>query len=115
MSICRRLGPTALLALALLTLNAACNDDPSPAPGTPEPTATGQPAPTPESIPWSDAVRLITDCDVTFVMQAHSLDVWLTLRDGSQVRAVEPRIDEVFTVVQDAVTGGCEQIPLGTE
>jgi len=112
-------SPAVMLVAAALALAAACGDDPDFAPpltrGTPSPGPSAEPTQEPETIPWSEAVRLIADCDVTSVMQAHSLDVWLTLDDGSQRHTVEPSIDEVFAVVRDAVAGGCEQIPLATE
>jgi hypothetical protein len=54
-------------------------------------------------------------CQVTSAMQAHSLQVWLDLEDGSSVTTVEPAIDDIFDVVQDASAGGCDQIALATE
>ena len=113
-------GMRSALALSLLgsmLLLMACGD-PGSAPAL-SPTARAVPtpgsSPTPATISWDEAERLIRDCRVAFVMQAHSLDVWLDLDDGSRVKAVEPRIDVVFDVVSDAVESGCPQIPLATE
>jgi len=65
-------------------------------------------------IGWMDARRLIQSCSVESVMQTHALDVYLTLKDGERLRAVEPVIDEVFRVY-DEVRGICPPIPLATE
>lgn len=63
-------------------------------------------------ISWTDAVELLTRCEVRGVTQTHALDVYLELPDGSSVRAVEPAIDEVFAV--QAATS-CPQFPVATE
>ncbi|PIR82616.1 hypothetical protein COU20_01490 [Candidatus Kaiserbacteria bacterium CG10_big_fil_rev_8_21_14_0_10_59_10] len=63
-------------------------------------------------ISWEEAVERIKKCDVDMVFQTHALDVHLYLKSGERVRAVEPSIDEVFRVLQDAP---CPQIPVATE
>lgn len=63
---------------------------------------------------WPHAVSLIESCSVAMVMQTHALDVQLTLKDGRELVAVEPVIDEVFQVVQRS-TPACGQIPVATE
>jgi hypothetical protein len=63
---------------------------------------------------WSEAVELIKDCDVEMVLQAHSLNVGLTLKTGDQLRAVEPTIDEVFRVLAE-YQDKCGQIPVAME
>jgi hypothetical protein len=65
-------------------------------------------------ISWADAVDLIKGCHVGSVMQAHSLDVSLELKNGERLQAVEPQIDEVFDIVT-AASGTCGDILLGTE
>ncbi len=49
-------------------------------------------------IPWRTAYELIQRCEVTGIMQNHMLDVVLTLKDGREVVAVEPVIDELSHV-----------------
>ena len=89
-----------LVMTSAAAVAALCSDATSV--GTPLPAATrtaADPAPEPtfdgeRTIPWDEALRLITSCEVTFAFQAHSLDVSLTLRDGTHVKTVEPAIDE---------------------
>jgi hypothetical protein len=52
------------------------------------------------SIPWPEAQSLILSGEVAQIVQGHSLQVKLTLQDGSQVITVEPSIDEVLKVVE---------------
>lgn len=65
-------------------------------------------------ISWYDATQLLKDCQVTMAMQTHALDVYLDLSDGRRVRAVEPQIDELFGVVNDAQQT-CGPFPVATE
>lgn len=65
-------------------------------------------------IGWADAQSMIRTCNATTVMQTHSLDVLLTLRDGQKVRTVEPVIDAVFAVVTEAQKT-CGVISVATE
>ncbi len=73
-------------------------------------------APRPGSvfISWPQAVVLIQQCNVSGVMQTHGLDVYLTLKDGRRLRAVEPVIDTVFDIV-DRSQVMCGSITLATE
>jgi hypothetical protein len=63
-------------------------------------------------ISWPEAVRLIEQCNVTMVMQTHSLDINLRLKDGREVTSVEPTIDGVFQVTQRA---NCPNVIIATE
>lgn len=65
-------------------------------------------------ISWTDAVNLLKNCRVTEAMQTHALDVYLTLKDGRRVRAVEPSSDELFTVIEGS-TAQCGTFPVATE
>ncbi len=64
-------------------------------------------------ISWPQAVSLIKGCEVTMIMQTHSQDVHLDLKDGRSVVTVSPLIDDVFRVHQEAQV--CGQIPVATE
>lgn len=73
-------------------------------------------APQPGSvfISWPQTINFINSCGVKMVMQTHELDVYLTMKDDTVLRAVEPVIDEIFSVVQTAQST-CGDIPVATE
>lgn len=64
-------------------------------------------------VPWAQALNLIRTCEVDRVGQTHALDVYITLKDGTEIRTVEPYIDEVFYAVSEAKK--CPPIPIATE
>lgn len=51
-------------------------------------------------IDWSQAEVLILDGEVSEVYQAHTLHVTLVLTDGNIALSVEPKMDQVFDVVE---------------
>jgi hypothetical protein len=53
-----------------------------------------------EVISWDRAVQLLNSGAVTQVIQAHSLEVTLTLTNGAQVTTIEPSIDEIFREIE---------------
>lgn len=65
-------------------------------------------------ISWPNAITLIKACDASMVMQTHALDVFITRSDGTRVRTVEPVIDEIFAVTEEA-SRRCGAIPIATE
>lgn len=65
-------------------------------------------------ISWPAAIQLIEACQVDMATQTHALDVYLDLKNGAKVRAVEPTIDEMFTVIR-RVEAQCGTFPIGTE
>ncbi len=65
-------------------------------------------------IPWQQAVGLIKTCQVEMITQSHALDVYLKLKGGREVVAVEPTIDAVFTVYGES-QAACGSIPVATE
>lgn len=65
-------------------------------------------------ISWQHAETLIRTCKVEMVMQTHALDIHLTLKNGERLRSVEPTIDEVFRVTQEA-SQSCGSIGVATE
>jgi hypothetical protein len=52
------------------------------------------------NISWADAEKIILGCEVDTVMQSHALAVSITLKDGRQFRAIEPKIDEVWILIK---------------
>lgn len=65
-------------------------------------------------ISWPHAIELFKACEVRMATQTHALDVYLDLRDGRTLRAVEPTIDEMFRII-DATQGACGTFPVATE
>ncbi|MFZ5963623.1 hypothetical protein ACOXXX_11770 [Thalassococcus sp. BH17M4-6] len=56
------------------------------------------PAPLPpdgSDIPWSEAVELFQQCRVETAFQLHDRTVTLTLKDGTTLHTVTPRLDDV--------------------
>ena len=88
------------------------NAEPGAVESTPEPCTEV----TPESneVSWAEAEQMILNGEVAMIFQAHSLEVVLTLKDGSHVLATEPTIDEIFRVVQ-ACGETCADIVMATE
>lgn len=65
-------------------------------------------------ISWPAMESLIRSCSARSISQSHSLDVRIRLDDGTEYYSVEPRIDAVFVIVQDA-GGQCGPVQLSTE
>lgn len=87
--------------VAVLLGLAGCGDTDEVAPtdsATPTPSVT----PGESEVLWGQAKQLLRDCRVTVVMQTHSLEVWLTLDDGTRARTKEPGIDDVLDLAFDA-------------
>ena len=67
-----------------------------------------------EAVDWDTAVRILNSGEVEMVVQLHSLVVTLTMKDGSQIRTLEPRIDAIFVEIEKCGSP-CRQIILATE
>jgi hypothetical protein len=93
-----RLIPYTACAAVLLAFS-ACGDDEEVVPSSTESTSA---TPGEIAVSWDEARQMLRDCEVKAVMQAHSLEVWLTLEDGTRVKAVEPAIDDVLDLAFDA-------------
>ena len=76
--------------------------------------AEATPTPYPGEVDWETAVEILNSGDVEMVVQLHSLDVTLTMEDGSEIHTVEPRIDAVFEEIQKCGEP-CSDIALATE
>lgn len=63
-------------------------------------------------ISWEAARKIIEKCLVKMIMQTHSLDITLTLRDGRRVVTISPKIDDVFLIAQKA---NCKDVVIATE
>lgn len=75
-------------------------------------TITAHPPPT---ISWDEAVNQIKTCNVVQITQTHSLDVYLSLKGGHNVKTEEPAIDDVFAVVHEARTTCGNDVTIATE
>jgi hypothetical protein len=98
------------LALVSLLLSGCAGFGTGPNTGTDEPSST----PYPSAVDWETAVEILNTGEVEMVTQLHSLDVTLTMRDGSEIHTVEPTIDAIFQEVE-ACGQPCSQIILATE
>jgi hypothetical protein len=65
-------------------------------------------------IEWEEALDWLYAGQVTRVIQTHSLDVYLTLEDGRNLRTVEPYIDAIFEEIA-ACGAPCSDIVIATE
>lgn len=65
-------------------------------------------------ISWTEAQAMIAGCRVQMIVQTHDLKISMTLKDGTQVRTVEPRIDDVFDEI-DKAKAKCGDVVMATE
>jgi hypothetical protein len=72
------------------------------------------PTPYPEQVDWETAIEILNSGDVEMVVQLHSLDVTLTMKDGSEIHTVEPTIDAIFAEIEKCGQP-CSQIAIATE
>lgn len=63
---------------------------------------------------WETAIAILNTGRVTEVVQSHHLEVTLTLEDGSQIKTVEPALDDIFREIERC-GNVCREILLGTE
>ncbi len=65
-------------------------------------------------IAWEEIKSFIKDCEVESIFQAHSLEVSAELKNGQKISAVEPRIDYIINLAQEAEPV-CGNIIMATE
>ena len=53
-----------------------------------------------KEVEWSEAIEILNSGQVVQVFQSHSLEVILTLENGSQIKTIEPIIDEIFNEIE---------------
>jgi hypothetical protein len=70
--------------------------------------------PYPAEVDWATALQILNTGKVEMVVQAHSLDVTLTMKDGTNIHTVEPQIDAIFDEIENCGRP-CSQIALATE
>lgn len=69
---------------------------------------------TPDKTNWELVEQAIRDCDVSSIMQTHALEVTVVLKNGEVVKAKEPKIDDVFDIVNQ-FREKCGEIRMATE
>jgi hypothetical protein len=74
----------------------------------------GNPTNLPDEVDWTTAVQILNTGDVEQVFQLHNLTVTLIMKDGQEVKTVEPVIDAIFDEVQNC-GAPCSDIILATE
>ena len=79
-----------LLTLVGYTLDKNLNLDSEPQPSTSWP----------DEVDWATAIEILNSGQVAQLIQSHNLDVFLTLKDGTEIKTIEPSIDEIFKEVQ---------------
>ncbi len=65
-------------------------------------------------IPWMQARNMMAQCQISKVMQAHTLDIKMITKDNQTLYALEPVLDEVFKTLQE-YEPTCGPVILGTE
>ncbi len=63
---------------------------------------------------WLAIKQAIANCEVESVWQIHSRTVRVKLKDGEELAAVEPELDDVIDLAI-AAEPQCGEIPMGTE
>lgn len=63
---------------------------------------------------WEEVVRAIENCEVEAVFQAHSREVSITYKDGRELQAIEPAIDDIIGITLSAEPN-CGPIIMATE
>ena len=108
------------LAFALINRNkqAACTME---AKLCPDGSAVGRTGPNCEFAPcpgdtpeWLAIKQAIYNCEVESTWQAHSLEVSVKLKNGGTLKAIEPSIDDIITVAEEAEEK-CGKIRMATE
>ncbi len=77
-------------------------------------TEKPDPTPYPGEVDWETAIEILNSGEVEMVAQFHSLEVILTLKDGTEIRTIEPTIDAIFEEVQKCGQP-CREVLLATE
>lgn len=66
------------------------------------------------TVSWNESIEILNNGKVKGVFQSHSLNVILTLKDGTNIITKEPGIDNIFDEVEKC-GNPCNMIVLGTE
>ena len=56
--------------------------------------------PYPDEVDWETAMEILNTGEVEMITQLHSLDITLTMKDGSEIHTMEPQIDAIFDEIE---------------
>lgn len=68
----------------------------------------------PAEVNWETAIEILNTGRVTEVVQSHQREVILTLNDGSQIKTLEPALDDILREIERC-GNVCREILIGTE
>lgn len=63
---------------------------------------------------WNLIKQSASNCEIKSVMQTHDLEVTAMLKNGEEVTAREPKIDDIFNVINQ-YTDKCDEVIMATE
>ncbi|HRY52698.1 MAG TPA: hypothetical protein P5089_02495 [Candidatus Portnoybacteria bacterium] len=63
---------------------------------------------------WEKIKQAINNCEVKKAFQAHSREVSVDLKNGEELKAIEPKIDDIFDIISE-VKDRCGSFPMATE
>lgn len=63
---------------------------------------------------WNDIKEAIAECEIKSVMQTHALEVTATFKDGREITAEEPEIDDIFDIIGQ-YKDKCGEVRMATE
>jgi tryptophan-rich sensory protein len=107
-----QLNPSAGLGQVACTQEAKlCPDDSYVSRTGPNCEFTPCPGDTPE---WLAIKQAIANCEVESVWQTHARKVWAKLKNGEELAAVEPKLDDIIDLAI-AAESKCGEILMGTE
>ncbi len=68
----------------------------------------------PDAPQWPAIKQAIANCEVESVWQTHDRRVWAKLKNGEELAAVEPELDDIINIAE-AAESKCGKILMGTE
>ncbi len=66
----------------------------------------------PNEYAWEKLRTAIKYCNVAAITQSHDRHVIAILKKGYVIKAIEPNLDDIFTLIK---ASGCPEIPMATE
>lgn len=63
---------------------------------------------------WNSIKQAVAECEIGSVMQTHALEVIAIFKDGREMTAQEPKIDDIFDII-DQYKDKCGEIKMMTE
>jgi hypothetical protein len=70
--------------------------------------------PTYQDLSWTDAEKIINNCEIENMGQRHNRTVTLNLKDGRKLLTIEPKLDTIVDIA-DKLENKCGKIRVSTE